>query len=79
MDDNTLVSGSWDGTARVWDIREGKEVLKLEGHSHAVSVLGVVQLDLIVTGSQDKCLNFWRLSTGELIRKIKDAHNDIIR
>lgn len=79
IDENRLVSGSWDGTCRVWDIKNDKEILKLEGHSHAVTVLGVSSLDLIVTGSQDKNLNFWELSTGRKIKTIKDAHTDIIR
>lgn len=51
IDETRLVSGSWDGTCRVWDIKNDKEILKLEGHSHAVTVLGVSSLDLIVTGS----------------------------
>ncbi|EAR99792.1 phospholipase a2 activating protein, putative (macronuclear) [Tetrahymena thermophila SB210] len=79
IDNDTLVSGSWDGTARIWDLREGKEVRKFEGHSHAVTVLGVMHLDLLVTGSQDKNLNFFRISTGEKIRTVKEAHTDIIR
>lgn len=79
IDNDTLVSGSWDGTARIWDLREGKEIRKFEGHSHAVTVLGVMHLDLLVTGSQDKNLNFFRISTGERIKQVREAHTDIIR
>ena len=34
-----LVSGSWDGTARIWDTATGKVKHVLEGHTHAVTVL----------------------------------------
>jgi WD40 repeat protein len=45
-----LVSGSWDGTARVWDTKTGECKYVLEGHSHAVSVL-VLPNGIIITGS----------------------------
>lgn len=54
-------------------------MLKLEGHSFAVTVLGVSSLGLIVTGSQDKNLNFWNVGNGKLIKQVKEAHDDIIR
>ena len=44
------MSGSWDGTARVWDTKTGKCKYVLEGHSHAVSVL-VLPNGIIITGS----------------------------
>jgi len=53
--------------------------LKLEGHSHAVAVLAVEPLDLIITGSQDKNVNLWELSTGRRTTIIKEAHKDVIR
>lgn len=45
-----LVSGSWDGTARIWDTTTGKCTSVLEGHSHAVSVLSLPN-GIIITGS----------------------------
>lgn len=36
-----LVSGSWDGTAKIWDVETGKLKQTLPGHSHAVSVLSL--------------------------------------
>ena len=29
IDDNTAVSGSWDGTARVWDLIESKNIFQI--------------------------------------------------
>jgi WD40 repeat protein len=36
--ESSLVSGSWDGTARVWDLKSKQCIHILEGHSHAVTV-----------------------------------------
>lgn len=35
--------------------------------------------DTLITGSQDKSIRIFTLSTGELRKEIKNAHNDIIR
>jgi len=39
----------------------------------------VESLDLIITGSQDKNLNLWELSTGRRTTIVKEAHTDVIR
>jgi WD40 repeat protein len=50
VNESELVSGSWDGTAKIWDIETGKVKQTLGGHSHATSVLAFVD-GTIVTGS----------------------------
>jgi len=55
---NELVSGSWDGTAKIWDVETGQCKHTLEGHSHAVSVL-TLQNGITITGSQDKKIRLW--------------------
>ena len=72
-----LVSGSWDTTAKVWDIEKGSLLFTLEGHSYAVAVLAYKML--IITGSQDGKLHFWSMDTGKKIRTLEKAHTDIIR
>ena len=71
-----LVSGSWDGTARIWDTNTGKCISVLEGHQHAVAVLSLPN-GIVITGSQDKSIRLW--FKGEQQKEIKDAHEDIIR
>ncbi|TYZ59095.1 hypothetical protein PybrP1_007215 [[Pythium] brassicae (nom. inval.)] len=45
-----LLSGSWDGSARVWDLRSRACVHVLAGHENGVCVLGLPN-GVIVTGS----------------------------
>lgn len=71
-----IVSGSWDGTARVWDTTTGKCKAVLEGHQHAVSVLSLPN-GIVITGSQDKTLRLW--FQNNLQKEIPAAHDDIIR
>jgi phospholipase A-2-activating protein len=72
----TLISGSWDATAKIWDLESGQCVKTLEGHSHAVTVCLTEKGD-ILTGSQDGNLNLWT-KDGKRIKCIQ-AHTNIIR
>ena len=71
-----LVSGGWDGTARIWDMSTGKCKKVLEAGAHAVSVLALPN-GIIITGSQDKTIRIWLKN--ELQKEIPNAHSDIIR
>lgn len=49
-----LISGSWDGTAKVWSVESGQCLATLPGHENTVSVLGLPPVDniaRIATGS----------------------------
>jgi phospholipase A-2-activating protein len=73
---DSFISGSWDGTAIVWDIETSQNIIQLEGHSHAVTTLALPNKKFI-TASQDKAIKFW--DKEKLIRTIELAHEDIIR
>ena len=72
---NELVSGSWDGTAKIWDVETGQCKHTLEGHSHAVSVLTLPN-GITITGSQDKKIRLW--FNGQLQKEFL-GHDDIVR
>jgi phospholipase A-2-activating protein len=75
-DGDSFISGSWDATARVWDLATGQCSYVLKDHSYAVSTLAIGNMRFI-TGSQDKKLRFW--DKDKCVNVINDAHEDIIR
>ncbi|KAM3139405.1 hypothetical protein pb186bvf_008430 [Paramecium bursaria] len=73
IDEHTLISGSWDATAIVWN--NGVQQYRLKGHKHGVAVLGLDAQNYL-TGSQDGVLRKW--FGQNQVKEIK-AHTDIIR
>jgi len=71
-----LVTGSWDGTAKVWDLSNGQVLHTLDAGAHAVTVAALPTGE-IVTGSQDKSLRVFK--GAECSHKVAEAHSDIIR
>lgn len=78
---NSIISGSWDSTARIWNINfesrtfESKE---LKGHESAVwAVESSPSLSQYITGAADKMIFFWN-SQGERIKILK-GHSDCVR
>ncbi|WFD00624.1 hypothetical protein MYAM1_003375 [Malassezia yamatoensis] len=67
----TLVTGSSDGTARIWvaiDRARSNYVIKNVLRGHRAGVLDVSMDDTyIITASRDKTLRVWRRSTAELV------------
>ena len=53
-----IVTGSWDGTAKVWNALTQEVKWVLEGHSHATSAIAFPN-GIVITGSQDKALRVW--------------------
>ncbi|XP_076340868.1 phospholipase A2 activator protein [Tachypleus tridentatus] len=71
----TIVSGSWDKTARVW--LGQKCMMTLEGHQAAVWAVQVLpEQGLILTGSADKTVRMWRAGKCE---KVFSGHEDCVR
>lgn len=67
-----VVSGSKDDYLKVWDVISGKCLHTLEGHSSWVSCVKAIASDIIVSGSNDKNLKFWRLASD---KKSYDSSN----
>ncbi|KAH8293229.1 hypothetical protein KR018_000535 [Drosophila ironensis] len=76
----SLISGSWDKTARIWSISEAGDVafVALEGHEAAVwAVATLREQQKYVTGAADKCIYYWN-EKGEKLRLLK-GHTDCVR
>ncbi len=59
-DSQTIVSGSHDGTVRLWNAQTGTDIRVLKGHTGGVcSVVISGDSQKIVSGSRDKTVRLW--------------------
>ncbi|QHS74143.1 Mdv1p [Saccharomyces paradoxus] len=63
--DAALATGTKDGIVRLWDLRSGKVIRTLKGHTDAITSLKFDSACL-VTGSYDRTVRVWDLRTGLL-------------
>lgn len=79
IDSQTIVTGSWDGKAIVWSLATQKKIAEYAQGKYAVTVFYNKTSGYVVSGSQDKALCLWEPLTGTQVKRIENAHNDIIR
>jgi WD40 repeat protein len=66
-----LVSGSADGTVRVWDVASGKSLLTINAHDGWVRTVAFNQnSSLIASGGDDGKINVWNTSNGQQLNSI---------
>lgn len=71
-----LVTGSTDGTARIWDARNGMTKSILAGHTGRVNCCAIEPHGRwVVTGSDDTTLRIWDPSNGECLQVLRH-HTD---
>ncbi|KAI7871952.1 WD40-repeat-containing domain protein [Mucor mucedo] len=69
---NVVVSGSYDNTVRSWDIRTGRMIQLMEGHTQKVySVVIDAERDRCMSGSMDSSVRIWDLKTGDCIKRLE--------
>ncbi|XP_058062280.1 phospholipase A-2-activating protein [Anopheles bellator] len=77
-DGSTLISGSWDKTARLWTNVPGSMTnLALVGHEAAVWAVACLPSGRFLTGSADKSIFVWN-ETGQKLAVLK-GHKDCVR
>jgi WD40 repeat protein len=66
-----LVSGSWDETARVWDLQTGNGINTFEGHDDAVLCVAISpDGDLVASAGWDDTIWIWDRRIGKGIRAL---------
>lgn len=75
---DTLVSGSYDCTVRVWRISTGETVHRLQGHTQKVySVVLDHGRHRCISGSMDNLVKIWSLDTGSVLFTL-DGHSSLV-
>lgn len=75
---DTLVSGSYDCTVRVWKISTGETSLRLTGHTQKVySVVLDHERNRCISGSMDNMVRIWSLDTGAAIYTL-EGHTSLV-
>jgi len=72
---NKIVTGSFDHTIRIWDMKTAKLINKIAAHSDPVSAVGFNPQDgtLIVSGSYDGLCRIWDTDRGNCLKTIYDS------
>jgi WD40 repeat protein len=67
------LSGSWDGTARVWNVKRSKHILTIKtGHQWVNAVTYSPDSSKLATGgNDDDAVKIWDAKTGELLNTLK--------
>jgi WD40 repeat protein len=77
-DESKLFSYSWDKTIKIWDVKEGKLLTSLEGHTMNV---GGIQLSKdesrLFSYSEDQTIKVWDLKKGKMLVSL-DGHTQSI-
>jgi hypothetical protein len=75
-DGQTLASGSWDKSIRLWDVETGSLLRELEGPTGSIySVTFSPDGQTLASGGYDSTIRLWDVRTGGLLRKL-EGHTD---
>ncbi|KIW00662.1 uncharacterized protein PV09_07849 [Verruconis gallopava] len=75
---DTLVSGSYDSTVRVWRISTGDLLHRLQGHTAKVySVVLDHERNRCISGSMDNTVRIWSIETGQQLYHL-DGHTSLV-
>ena len=80
-DGATIVSGSHDGTVRVWDVQTQGEKLTLTGHTGRIMSVAF-SLDgtrLASAGWEDRTVKVWDMATSQVIHSIQGHTSAVMR
>ena len=74
-DQNTLLSASWDGTVRLWDVGTGLMSKKLKGHQGAVhTAIFSSDGNSVYSAGADRIIRVWDLNQSKTIKNF-EGHN----
>ncbi len=75
-DGKTVVTASYDKTARLWDVSSGQELHKLPHGDSVISVAFSPDGKTVATASYDKTARLWDVSSGQELHKL--PHDGVV-
>ncbi len=77
-DGRSIVSGSRDGTVKIWDTASGKCVSTFEGHkSDVTSASYAPDGKYVVSGSRDSTVKIWDTASGKCVRTLEGHRGEV--
>ena len=70
-DKTHVVSGSDDATVRWWDLAQGEQVARFDGHTDYIRCAMCATQDTVATGSYDHSLKLWDVRTKEAVMTLE--------
>jgi serine/threonine protein kinase len=78
-DGQVLASGSDDGTIKLWEVKTGRVINSLRGHSNLVSEVAFSpDGKVLASGSYDSTIKLWEVKTGRVINSLRGHSNHVI-
>jgi RNA polymerase sigma factor (sigma-70 family) len=78
-DGKTLLSGSWDGLIRRWDVASRKETRCFQGQQSPVLSLAVSPADKVLAVGGYRTVRLWDLAGGQELRPVPGHHEEVSR
>lgn len=77
-DGNYLITGSRDKTAKLWELKTGRELRTFFGHSSTINDIAISpDGKFMLTSSADQTAKLWEITTGSLIKSF-EGHGELL-
>ena len=75
-----IISGSFDGTIRIWDMKTGKQAGEYQGHTDLIRSLHAIMTEDggRVISSDDETIHIWDMETGQLVRDCQEHVRGVV-